>query len=136
MENFVEKKIHDIRKEVGSGHIICGLSGGVDSSVTAAILHKAVGKQLHCIFVDNGVLRQNEAVAIQKTFKQHFRMNLTCVDARRRFMQRLKNVTDPEQKRKIIGDEFIKVFQDAAKRFKNVEFLAQGTLYPDMYSRN
>ncbi|MCK5706165.1 MAG: glutamine-hydrolyzing GMP synthase [Candidatus Aureabacteria bacterium] len=132
MENFVEKKIHDIRKEVGSGHIICGLSGGVDSSVTAAILHKAVGKQLHCIFVDNGLLRKAEKEKVRREFEQHLGIDLKVINAGSRFLLKLKGVTDPERKRKIIGREFIKIFEEASKKYKNASFLAQGTLYPDI----
>jgi GMP synthase (glutamine-hydrolysing) len=104
----------------------------VDSAVAAMLIQKAVGSRLHCIFVDNGLLRKNEVVSVQKTFKGHFRMNLHTIDAQNRFLQRLKNVSDPEQKRKIIGDEFVKVFQDASHKIKGVEFLGQGTLYPDV----
>jgi GMP synthase (glutamine-hydrolysing) len=132
MDKFVSSSVKKIQETVGKEEVILGLSGGVDSSVTALLLHKAIGNNLHCIFVDNGLLRKNEAVAIQKTFKGNFKINLIAVDAAQRFLSRLKNVEDPEQKRKIIGDEFVKVFQDAAKKLKKVGFLAQGTLYPDV----
>jgi GMP synthase (glutamine-hydrolysing) len=132
MDKFIITAIKNIKEKVGNKKVVLGLSGGVDSSVAAAILYKAIGKKLYCIFVDNGLLRNNEVASVQRTFKGHFSMNLNCVDAQRRFIQRLKNVTDPEQKRKIIGDEFIKVFQESAKRIKNVQFLGQGTLYPDV----
>ncbi len=132
MDRFVNDMIKQIKETVGNKCVVCGLSGGVDSSVTAAIIHQAIGKRLHCIFVDNGLLRKNEVNTVERTFKTHMRMNLTIVDASKRFLNRLKNVVDPEQKRKIIGDEFIKVFEEAAKKIKNVEFLGQGTLYPDV----
>jgi len=132
MDKFVNASLAKIKEEVGKEKVVLGLSGGVDSSVAAALINKAVGRRLHCIFVDNGLLRKNEVNSIQRMFKGNFKMNLPVVDATNRFLSRLKNVEDPEQKRKIIGDEFIKVFQDAAKKLKNVGFLAQGTLYPDV----
>ncbi|MFA5060485.1 MAG: glutamine-hydrolyzing GMP synthase [Candidatus Omnitrophota bacterium] len=132
MDRFVHETVKNIREVVGKKRVVLGLSGGVDSSITAMLLQQAIGKQLYCIFVDNGLLRKNEASTVEKTFKGAFKMNLACVDAQKRFLQRLKNVTDPEQKRKIIGDEFVKVFQEAAKKIKGVEFLGQGTLYPDV----
>ncbi len=132
MDKFIKEKVKEIKEVVKGKKVVMGLSGGVDSSVAAVLIQQAIGKHLHCIFVDNGVLRKNEAVSVEKTFKAHFKMNLVCVDAQKRFLTRLKNVTDPEQKRKIIGDEFIKVFQDAAARSKGFEFLGQGTLYPDV----
>jgi len=132
MDKFIDATVKQIKENVDGKKVVLGLSGGVDSSVAAAIIQKAIGKKLYCIFVDNGLLRKNEVTAVQRTFKGHFKMNLNCVDARKRFLTRLKNVTDPEQKRKIIGDEFVKVFQESAKRIKNVDFLGQGTLYPDV----
>jgi len=129
---FIDASLKNIKERIGRQKVVLGLSGGVDSSVVALLLSKAIGKNLHCIFVDNGLLRKNEAQAIERTFKGHFKMSLHCVDASKRFLQRLKNVVDPELKRKIIGDEFIKVFQESAKKIKNVSFLAQGTLYPDV----
>ncbi|MCX5681808.1 MAG: glutamine-hydrolyzing GMP synthase [Candidatus Omnitrophica bacterium] len=132
MDKFIKEKVKEIKETVKGKKVVMGLSGGVDSSVAAVLLHQAIGKNLHCIFVDNGVLRKNEAISVERTFKAHFKINLVCVDAQKRFLNRLKNVTDPEQKRKIIGDEFIKVFQDAANRSKGFEFLGQGTLYPDV----
>lgn len=132
MDRFIHEIIRETKETVGSKKVVCGLSGGVDSSVTAMLIHQAIGKRLHCIFVDNGLLRKNEAAAVERTFRGHFKMNLICVDAQKRFLNRLRNVTDPEQKRKIIGDEFIKVFEEAAKKIKNVDFLGQGTLYPDV----
>ncbi len=132
MDKLVKQQIKEIKDIVKNNHIVMGLSGGVDSSVAAVLIHQAIGKRLHCIFVDNGLLRKNEAAMVEKNFKTHFKMNLLCVDAQRRFLNRLKNVVDPEQKRKIIGDEFIKVFQEVASRKKKVTFLGQGTLYPDV----
>lgn len=132
MDKFIDSSIKQIQERVGNKKVVLGLSGGVDSSVTALLLHEAIGKKLYCILVDNGLLRKNEVIAIQKTFKGHLKINLNCVDAQKRFLNRLKNVTDPEVKRKIIGDEFVKVFQESAKKIKNVDFLAQGTLYPDV----
>ena len=132
MDKFIKEKVKEIKEIVKDKKVVMGLSGGVDSSVAAVLLHQAIGKNLHCIFVDNGLLRKNEAMAVERTFKAHFKISLVCVDAQKRFLQRLKNVTDPEQKRKIIGDEFVKVFQDAAGRSKGFQFLGQGTLYPDV----
>ncbi len=132
MDKLVKSKIKEIKEIVGDKKVVMGLSGGVDSSVAAVLIHQAIGKKLHCIFVDNGVLRKNEVTSVEKAFKNNFKMNLTCFDAQKRFLNRLKNVTDPEQKRKIIGDEFIKVFQEVANRSKKVAFLGQGTLYPDV----
>lgn len=132
MSRFVEAAIKQINETVGNKKVILGLSGGVDSSVTAMILNKAIGKKLYCIFVDNGLLRKNEVNSVKRTFSGHFNMNLICTESEQRFLDRLKGITDPEQKRKIIGDEFIKVFMDTAKRIKDVDFLAQGTLYPDV----
>ena len=126
MDKFVDAAIKRIKETVGQKKVVLGLSGGVDSSVTAVLIQKAVGKKLHCIFVDNGLLRKNEVQSVQRTFKGHFKMNLNCADASARFLQRLKNVEDPELKRKIIGDEFIKVFQESAKKISNVGFLGQG----------
>ncbi|HQO57544.1 MAG TPA: glutamine-hydrolyzing GMP synthase [Candidatus Omnitrophota bacterium] len=132
MDKFINASVKQIQDTVGRKKVVLGLSGGVDSSVTAMLLQKAIGKQLTCIFVDHGLLRKNEVLSVQKTFKGNFRMNLVTVDASKRFLARLKGVEDPEQKRKIIGDEFIKVFQETAKKMKKVDFLAQGTLYPDV----
>ncbi|MCK5213799.1 MAG: glutamine-hydrolyzing GMP synthase [Candidatus Omnitrophica bacterium] len=132
MDKFVKASIKQINEKVAGKRVVLGLSGGVDSAVTAMLLQKSIGKKLQCIFVDNGLLRKNEAQSVERTFKGNFRMNLTTVDASQRFLSRLKGVEDPEKKRKIIGDEFVKVFQDTAKKYKHVEFLAQGTLYPDV----
>lgn len=132
MDRFIDAAVKQIKETVGHKRLVLGLSGGVDSSVAALLLQKAIGNKLYCIFVDNGLLRHNEVASVQRTFKGNFKMNLIVVDAHRRFLGRLKGVEDPEQKRKIIGDEFVKVFQETAKRIKGVEFLGQGTLYPDV----
>src|SRR5436190_13909056 len=132
MTDFVESEIARIRKQVGSGRVICGLSGGVDSSVTAALITKAIGKQLTCIFVDNGLLRKNERGYVDSIFRDHFKVDLRVIDAEQRFLEKLSVTTDPEQKRKIIGYEFIAVFEEESKKVSNAGFLAQGTLYPDV----
>ncbi|MDP8211857.1 MAG: glutamine-hydrolyzing GMP synthase [Candidatus Zapsychrus exili] len=132
MDKFIDASVNQIKETIGSKKVVLGLSGGVDSAVAAAIISKAVGKKLYCIFVDNGLLRKNEVAAVQKAFKGSFKMNLSCVNAEKGFLKRLKGITDPEEKRKIIGDEFIKVFTEKAKRIKDADFLAQGTLYPDV----
>jgi GMP synthase (glutamine-hydrolysing) len=132
MKNFIDTQVQEIREKVGDKTLICGLSGGVDSSVAAVLLHKAIGHQLKCIFVNNGVLRENEAEKVIKIFRDNFHIDLIYVDAEDRFLDKLKGITDPEQKRKIIGYEFIEIFEEEAKKLENVEFLAQGTLYPDV----
>ena len=132
MKSFIETATEEIREKVGKKKVVCGISGGVDSTVTAVIVHRAIGRQLTCIFVDNGVLRAGEAKKVEQTLRRNFHMNIDCVDASERFLKKLKGVIDPEKKRKIIGNEFIKVFEDGAKKIKGVEFLAQGTLYPDV----
>ncbi len=132
MHSFIETTIAEVRAQVGSGKVILGLSGGVDSSVAAMLLHKAIGDQLTCIFVNNGVLRQSEAEDVQEMYGRHFNMNLRYVDASQSFLKLLAGVTDPEKKRKIIGNEFIRVFEDEAHSIEGVDFLAQGTLYPDV----
>jgi len=132
MEKFVKAADKELKECIGRKKVVLGLSGGVDSSVAAMLIHRNIGRSLHCIFVDNGLLRKNEVKAVERTFKTNLKMNLTVVDAAKRFLKRLEGVVDPEEKRKIIGDEFIKVFQDAAHKIKNVSFLAQGTLYPDV----
>jgi GMP synthase (glutamine-hydrolysing) len=132
MKNFVRQAIADIRAQVGDGHILCGLSGGVDSTVVATLCHQAVGKRLQCVLVDHGLLRQGEAAEVARELGEKRKLQLTVVDARERFLAKLEGVTDPEQKRKIIGAEFIAVFEEEAKKHGPVEFLAQGTLYPDV----
>ena len=131
-KNFVEESIKKIREQVGDKRVVLGLSGGVDSSVTAALISRAIGTRLSCIFVNNGFLREGEVEQVKKTFGEIFKVDLHIVDARRRFSKRLQKVTSPEQKRKIIGREFISVFEQESKKMKNACFLAQGTLYPDV----
>ena len=126
------KLIKDIKKQVGNNKVICGLSGGVDSSVVAQLLNKAIGKNLTCIFVNNGLLRMNEETEVLKTFKKRLKINIIYVNAEKEFIKKLRNVSDPEKKRKIIGNLFIKIFERYAKKIRNVKFLAQGTLYPDL----
>jgi GMP synthase (glutamine-hydrolysing) len=124
--------ISEIKNQVGNNKVICGLSGGVDSTVVAQLLSKAVGKSLTCIFVNNGLLRKNEEVEVINTFKKKLKINLIYVNAEKEFLRKLENISDPEKKRKIIGNLFIKIFERYAKKIKNVKFLAQGTLYPDL----
>jgi len=133
MKSFVRDAVEEIRAQVGGdGRVILGLSGGVDSSVAAVLLHQAIGPQLSCVFVDNGVLRQGEAEKVQEVFKRHFHMNLRFARAKKIFLERLKGVEDPEKKRKIIGRTFIEVFEKEARKITGVRFLSQGTLYPDI----
>jgi len=132
MRNYLEQAVEEIRAQVGSEKVILGLSGGVDSSVAAALLHKAIGDQLTCIFVNNGVLRAREAEVVQQVFGKNFQIKLQYEDAAKLFLSKLKGVTDPERKRKIIGKTFIEVFAAATKRAGQAKFLAQGTLYPDV----
>lgn len=132
MAAFIETTTQQVRERVGHAHVVAALSGGVDSSVMVALLHKAIGRQLHPIFVDNGLLRKREAEDVRLTFEEALGIPLDYVDASERFFARLSGVTDPELKRKAIGEEFIRVFEEEAGRFPGVEFLAQGTLYPDV----
>jgi GMP synthase (glutamine-hydrolysing) len=132
MPDYVDEAIGKVRSEVGSDEVILGLSGGVDSSVVAALLHRAIGNQLTCVFVDNGLLRLNEAEQVMQTFADNLGVKVIHVDARDRFMDELTGVTDPEQKRKIIGREFVHVFQEEAEKLPNAKWLAQGTIYPDV----
>jgi GMP synthase (glutamine-hydrolysing) len=137
MGSFIEETCKLVRDQVGDAHVLLGLSGGVDSSVAAALLHKAIGDQLTCVFVNNGVLRANEAETVQRVFRDNFHIKLKYVDATARFLGKLKGVTDPERKRKIIGNEFVRVFDDTTKVLtrggkSKFKFLAQGTLYPDV----
>jgi len=135
-QHFIDETVASIRQQVGKGRVICGLSGGVDSSVAAVLVDRAIGDQLTCIFVNNGVLRKNEFQVVQKNLRDKLGLNLDAVDASQRFLTKLARVTDPEQKRKIIGNEFIAVFEDEANRIEQlhgkVEWLVQGTLYPDV----
>jgi len=130
--SFVSESVRRIRQEVGSGRVICALSGGVDSAVTAALVHRAVGDQLTCIFVNNGLLRREEAERVIATFRRHLKMNLVYTDATARFLEELAGVTDPEEKRRRIGETFIGVFEEEAQQLGQVDFIAQGTTYPDV----
>ncbi|MBO7747959.1 glutamine-hydrolyzing GMP synthase [Paenibacillus sp. MWE-103] len=132
MSTFIDDTIRDIRAQVGGGKVLCALSGGVDSSVVAILLHKAIGDQLTCMFIDHGLLRKGEAESVMETFVGKFDMKVVKIDASERFLGKLKGVDDPEQKRKIIGNEFIYVFQEESAKFDDFEFLAQGTLYTDI----
>ncbi len=132
MVSIIEDAVAKIRQQVGDNKVICGLSGGVDSSVAAILVHKAVGDNLTCIFVDHGLLRKGEAEKVEEAFRRHFRINLIHVKAQDRFLEKLAGVTDPERKRKIIGEEFIRVFEEEAAKFHDAKFLVQGTLYPDV----
>ena len=130
--DLAEESIKAVRKQVGKDKVICGLSGGVDSAVVAALLHKAIGDQLECIFVDNGMLRMHEREGVERTFRDHFKINLRVVDWSKQFIDKLAGVIDPQEKRKIIGAEFIEAFKSEADKIENAKFLAQGTLYPDV----
>lgn len=132
MSDFAKRAIENLKEKIGDRKVLCALSGGVDSSVAAVMLNKAVGKQLTCIFVDNGLLRKNEGDEVENLFRKQFDINLVRVDARDRFLGKLSGVTEPEKKRKIIGEEFIRVFEAEAKKIGTVDFLVQGTIYPDV----
>lgn len=132
MTSFIETEITSLKKTIGKDNVVCALSGGVDSTVTAILLNRAIGSQLSCIFVDNGLLRQEEAAQVSSMLRSHFNLNLQVIDASALFLDRLQNVSDPEQKRKIIGHTFIEVFNREAEKISGVKFLAQGTLYPDV----
>jgi len=132
VSSFVEDSVKTIKEKVKDKKVLLALSGGVDSSVCAALISKAVGKQLICIFVDHGLLRKNEPEEVERVFTEQFDLNLIKVDAVKRFLDKLAGVTDPEKKRKIIGEEFIRVFEEEAKKIGKVDFLAQGTIYPDV----
>ena len=132
MTTFIEDTVREIREQVGDSKVLCALSGGVDSSVVAMLVHKAIGDQLTCMFIDHGLLRKGEAESVMETFVGKFDMKVVKIDASERFLGKLKGVEDPEQKRKIIGNEFIYVFQEESAKFDDFEFLAQGTLYTDI----
>jgi GMP synthase (glutamine-hydrolysing) len=132
MQAFIKESIENIKKTVGKNKVVLGLSGGVDSSVAALLIHKAVGRNLRCIFIDNGLVRKDEPQQIKRVFRNFYHLNLDCVDASKKFLNKLKGVVDPEEKRKIIGREFIRVFEEKAAKARGVKFLAQGTLYPDV----
>jgi GMP synthase (glutamine-hydrolysing) len=132
MVNFVEQTIEEIKQRVGNKQVLCALSGGVDSSVVAVLIHKAIGDQLTCMFIDHGLLRKGEAESVMQTFGQQFHMKVIKIDAQERFLSKLKGVSDPEKKRKIIGNEFIYVFEEESGKLEGMDFLAQGTLYTDI----
>ena len=130
MESFVEKTVSDLAKI--EGNVLCGVSGGIDSTVAALLIHKAIGDRLKCVFVDNGLLRQNEEREIEKMFSENFAVNFTAINAKKQFLDKLKGVSDPEEKRKIVGEEFVRIFTEFAKKNGSFKWLAQGTLYPDV----
>lgn len=132
MASFARQAVEELRARIGDRKVLCALSGGVDSSVSAVLLHKAVGSNLTCIFVDHGLLRKDEGDQVEKIFREQFHLNLIRVNAQKRFLNRLRGVTDPETKRKIIGEEFIRVFEEEAGKIGTVDFLVQGTIYPDV----
>jgi GMP synthase (glutamine-hydrolysing) len=132
MQSFIKETLETIKKTAGKDKVVLGLSGGVDSSVAAILLHRAINRNVRCIFIDNGLLRRDEPEQIKRIFKNMYHLNLDYVDRSKRFLERLKGVTDPEQKRKVIGTEFVRVFEEEAAKVKGVKFLAQGTLYPDV----
>ncbi|MDR7693838.1 glutamine-hydrolyzing GMP synthase [Riemerella anatipestifer] len=132
LTSYIDRTVEEIRQKVGNQKVILGLSGGVDSSVAAVLIHKAIGSQLTCIFVDTGLLRKNEAQKVMENYGSHFNLNIKLVDASERFLSKLKGVSDPEQKRKIIGNEFVAVFDEESHKIEGAKFLAQGTIYPDV----
>ncbi|KJS14097.1 MAG: GMP synthase [Peptococcaceae bacterium BRH_c8a] len=132
MDSFIEQTVAEVRAKVGDRRVLCALSGGVDSSVAAVLIHRAIGDQLTCVFVNHGLLRKDEAETVQELFRGKFNINLVYVDASKRFLTRLQGVTDPERKRKIIGEEFIRVFEEEAAKVGEIDYLVQGTLYPDV----
>jgi GMP synthase (glutamine-hydrolysing) len=132
MESFVQRQIDAIRKQVGKKKVLCALSGGIDSAVSATLVHRAVGDQLTCVFVNHGLMRKGEPQSVIDTFEKTFHIKLVFVEAEDRFLARLAGVTDPEQKRKIIGSEFIRVFEEEAKKLGEIDYLVQGTIYPDI----
>ncbi len=132
IESFIEQSVKEIKGKVGKDMVVAGVSGGIDSVVAAVLTHKAIGNQLYCIFINNGLLRKGEAEEVQKRFKENFKIDLIYIDASERFLKRLKGVTDPEKKRKIVGEEFIRVFEEKAHEIGKVKYLLQGTLYPDV----
>lgn len=132
LTNYIDKTVQEIREKVGDQKVILGLSGGVDSSVAAVLIHKAIGDQLTCIFVDTGLLRKDEAQKVMTNYGEHFNLDIKLIDASERFLAKLKEVSDPEEKRKIIGNEFVAVFDEESKKIDGAKFLAQGTIYPDV----
>ena len=132
MEDFISRSIEEIKSKVGDKKALCALSGGVDSSVAAVLVHKAIGDNLVCVFVDHGLLRKNEREEVEKVFRDEFHMNLIVVDAQDRFLNKLKGVTDPEAKRKVIGEEFIRVFEEEQSKLSDIDFLVQGTIKSDV----
>ncbi len=132
LSDYIEATIQDIRNKVGDQKVLCGLSGGVDSAVAATLVHRAVGDQLVCVYVDNGLMRKDESLQVIRTFQDQMKMNLVFADAGERFLRKLKGVSDPEQKRKIIGEEFIRVFEEEARKLGEIDYLVQGTIYPDI----
>ena len=132
LEEFVKEQIQKIKEQVGDKKVLCALSGGVDSSVAALLVHKTIGKQLHCIFVDHGLLRKGEAHQVMEDYGETYDMNIKKIDAENRFLEKLKDVADPEKKRKIIGEEFVRIFEEEARKLGDIEYLVQGTIYPDV----